>query len=310
VVICDKRDLTPPQSTGGVGICRAADDSLLAAFNTVEVTKPDQYLFSRQGQEQTVINYMARSTDGGVSWSAPRRLDVSPFEYRTGVASKPVLLADKELFIPLETTPANKTVRTIGAFSSDNGETIGRFFDLALDDPSGQLNFCDLRFTVLPDRILAMIWTFRQDDEETVEVHSSVSSNNGRSWSRPRPVGFVGQITAPLDLRNGIVIAASNYRHPPEGIRLWLSRDGGAHWDRPAVQMWDARSKRILAEPVTAPDRRWDKRGVWDALKDFTFGTPDLVALADGTIILTYYATLDNIIHVRACRFKLDTAAG
>ena len=46
---------------------------------------------------------------------------------------------------------------------------------------------------------------------------------------------------------------------------------------------------------------------VWDALAVFSFGTPDLALLDDGSILLTYYATADGIIHVRACRFRIET---
>ena len=35
----------------------------------------------------------------------------------------------------------------------------------------------------------------------------------------------------------------------------------------------------------------------------FTFGTPDLLSLPDGSIILIYYATIEGVTGVRACRF-------
>jgi hypothetical protein len=47
------------------------------------------------------------------------------------------------------------------------------------------------------------------------------------------------------------------------------------------------------------------KESIWDDLKTFTFGTPGLLRFDDGTILLTYYATIDGLIHIRACRLRL-----
>jgi len=201
---------------------------------------------------------------------------------------------------------------TLGAFSRDNGETMGAFEELGLADPAKQLDICDARFTLVDGRILALLWTFRADTEETIEVRRSISRDNGRRWSTPEPAGFVGQVTAPLAIDDHVVIAASNDRRPPEGIRLWLSRDTGATWGPSPIQMWDAREKRIKAEPVETAAQGSDANGaggdgVWEALDKFTFGTPDLVALADCSILLTYYATLNGVTHIRACRFTLET---
>ena len=71
------------------------------------------------------------------------------------------------------------------------------------------------------------------------------------------------------------------------------------------LQMWDVRESRILGEPVRAADAESKDEGVWDALDKFTFGTPDLLLLDDGSVVMTYYGTIDGICHVRACRFRV-----
>ena len=304
-VVCDKRKLDPPQSVTSGGVCRTADGSVLCVFKTVEVTKPGHYVYSQEGRKQGCTVYSSLSRDAGSSWSEPKRVNISPYDEHTGVASKALVLPGGELLIPLETKPANRASTTLGSFSLDNGETIGPFAELGLGDPAEELDICDARFTLVGDEVLALLWAFRCDTEETIEVHRSTSRDNGRSWSAPQSTGFVGQVTAPLGLGNDVVIAASNYRHPPEGIRLWLSRDGGETWKRPPMQMWDPNQNRIVAEPVAQPVRAGQDEGVWEAMDKFTFGTPDLVVLPDRTILLTYYATLKGITHIRACRFEL-----
>jgi len=48
--------------------------------------------------------------------------------------------------------------------------------------------------------------------------------------------------------------------------------------------------------------------GVLDALWGFAFGTPDLIKGAHGSVIMTYYAVVNGITHIRACRFVVDKA--
>lgn len=192
------------------------------------------------------------------------------------------------------------------AFSPDGGHRFGSLVTVAAD-PAARLNLCDARFDRLPDgRLIALLWTFLEDNEETIEVHQSFSSDRGRSWTQPQSTGIVGQITVPLSLPGGRLIAVSNYRHLPEGIRLWVSFDEGSHWnlDEP-IQMWDSGSGRMLGK-VLEPDRRVTRNeGIWETLPAFTFGTPDLLVFADGSLLMTYYATVNDIIHVRACRFQI-----
>lgn len=158
---------------------------------------------------------------------------------------------------------------------------------------------------VFDGQMLALIWAFRQDTEETVEVHRSLSPDHGRTWSAALPIGHLGQITAPLALGVDAVLAASNYRWPPQGIRLWLSPDQGLHWPvEESVQMWDAGERRLLGQAVPLAERH-GTGGVWDALRTFTFGTPDLTLLPDGTVLLTYYAESGGPAQVRACRFGI-----
>ena len=129
-----------------------------------------------------------------------------------------------------------------------------------------------------------------------------------RLGPEPENIGFVGQVTAPVVLPDGAVVAASNYRLPPEGIRLWGSLDGGETWAGSGpIQMWDPVANRMVGEPVIQPKQAAvDAGGLWDALDRFTFGTPDLVLLSDGSLLMTYYATLNGITHVRACRFRVE----
>jgi len=71
--------------------------------------------------------------------------------------------------------------------------------------------------------------------------------------------------------------------------------------------MWDAHEERMKGIPLngggtTEPK---DDKTIWSALPGFTFGTPDLVAVRKNEFVLTYYATVNGVLHVRGCRFRL-----
>ena len=74
--------------------------------------------------------------------------------------------------------------------------------------------------------------------------------------------------------------------------------------------MWDARHSRVLGEPVRPNTGDRADVGIWDALAGFTFATPGLVLLPDGSIMLTYFATINDITGVRAFRFRPNEGGG
>ena len=304
-VVFDGRGLTPTQTAVSAGMCQTADDTLLVTFSTVVGLPAGLYMFSEAGLRLRRQLCYSRSEDLGQTWSTPERFEL-PWGGKAGITTRPFTLPDGTLCMPIEFKTAEGPNGTAMAFSNDGGHSFADPMIVAAD-PHGRLNLCDARFTRLPDgRLLALLWTFVQDSEETIEVRRAYSSDNGKMWSEPVSVGFVGQITAPLALPSGDVLAASNYRHPPDGIRLWHSSDAGATWNvREPFQMWDLEQRCILGAPITVDGSRHAVENVWDALAVFSFGTPDLQRLHDGSILLTYYATLDGITHIRACRFRV-----
>ena len=307
LTVFDGRQAHPMQTAVSAGLCQTADGALLVTFSTIEGLPSGLYMFSEEGERLPRHLCYSRSDDLGQTWSAPAHMEL-PGISKAGITTRPFVLPSGRVCMPIEYKTPLGPNGTAMAFSDDHGCTFGVPIVVATD-AAGRLNLCDARFAQLPDgRVLSLLWTFEQASEETIEVHRACSSDQGKTWSPPEPIGFVGQITAPLALPTGEVIAASNYRHPPEGIRLWYSPDAGASWESgSAIQMWDLASGRVLAKPAAGSSERNAGENVWDALALFSFGTPDLALLEDGSILMTYYSTVDGIIHVRACRFRLQT---
>lgn len=307
VTVFEGQELSPPQAIESGGICRCGDGSLLIVLCATEVTRPDHYVFSEEGSSQRTRHVTVRSEDHGISWLAPEYLDDQLLRRPLGPTSNPLLLNKDVVFIPGERHHGAGQLGICASFSHDHGRTLEPVQDLILD-AAGTVSYCDARFTMFDDgQILGLLWTFRQQDEETLEIHRSVSDDQGRSWTMPQSAGYLGQITDPLAMEGDTVLAASNYRWPPQGIRLWLSRDRGITWSvDESIQMWDADQKRVLAQPLNVTARS-DNEGVWNALPSFTFGTPNLKRMSDGTVLLTYYAeTEEGKADVRACRFQVE----
>ena len=306
ITLFDGTGRQPPESLVSFHILAAADGSLLAIFAVVLATEPDAYLFTDRGRRQQRRIYKTRSRDGGRTWSPPRH--VAQFDERqNGIVGKSLVLPDGEIFINSSCRRPEGNCAMTGCFSSDHGQTLGPMVD-TVQDPQGKLNYDDPYYAVFPDgEIVGLFWTFDRQSEETIAVHRCTSRDSGRTWSAPQPVGMLGQISVPLVLDDRRLLAACNFRQEPDGLRLWMSEDRGVTFDRHLpVQMWDAASRRLVAEPIQPNARATRNEGVWDALEKFSFGTPDLLDLGDGTILLSFYATAGGVIHVRTCRFKVQ----
>ncbi len=308
IIVFDGTDMDPPQTPISGGICQTPGGTLLASFGCVVGLTPGSYMFSPENADLEKPVFTSSSVDGGENWLPPIRVEF-PWSKHIGITARPFVAADGSTKLPLEYRSTAGVQSTALLSSPDSGQTWTEP-SIVADDPTGRLSLCDARFEVLADgSIIALLWTFLNENEETVEVHRTLSHDNGNTWSAPEPIGFVSQITAPLQLSSGVLIAAANYRLDPEGIRLWSSSDGGETWltDDP-IQLWDPSVGGVRGTAIQSgmSSDLGRGEGIWDELQRFSFGTPDLVAVGDNEVLHTYYATLEGIIHVRACLFHCE----
>ena len=301
-VIFDRTERTPVASVVG-GAVAVSGDTLLVSFTYTEMTDPDVYVFSDEGWRLPRHLVVSRSRDGGRTWSNPVEISTKGFTDRVGVVASPFLLPGGDLCVPIEIRTQAGPQGQAAVFSTDQGRTFSAPQILVADDEA-RLGHSDPRYIRLLDGTYLMhVWTYDYATQETVAVHESHSAD-GRTWSKARPTAIEGQICSPLEISPGFIIAVANHRAPPEGNRLWWSRDGGSSWNDRFIQMWDVNTARMVGEMV--PERAASKdEQVWGDVPAFSFGTPILQRLDGGTILLMYYATVDGAIHIRACRFRI-----
>jgi len=309
VPIFDRMTESAPLSVHAGAIGQGADGSLVAVLTAVTARRnTDSYIFSAQGRTLEQQLYVVRSSDKGGTWEEPEQRTIPGVTGNCYVGTRPHLLPSGELLLVLETTGGEGQETVIATTLSPDDLRLGAVVR-CMEDPTGRLSYGDGRCIELDDgRLLLLAWTFPTSGERTLPPHGSVSRDGGRSWSLPRSTGASGQVISPLNLGKGWVIAATNVRTALPGIRLRFSNDGGETFRAtPGIRMWDAGENRIIAQPLSNDEEGdLEEAGIWDDLPDYTFGYPDLQRLDDGSILLTYYAVIDTITQVRACRFRIE----
>ena len=295
-----------PESVHSGVVCSLNGVSL-AFFKTVEAKRAGVYIFSEEGRRLRQRAYMCRSDDGGRRWSAPIEIDIQGGPRDTFLGSRPLALPSGRLLIPVEATGKHGQQLMMGCFSDDGGQTFTTLSNIA-HDATGRLGFGDGKLALLPDgHIVMLAWTYINSTEETIKVHRCVSLDGGHTWSPLEPTNNLCQIMAPLSLSDGRLIAAGTVRSHSAGIRLYRSVDAGVTWIGTPVQLWDARESRITAVPLAGDLTPIDDKSIWNELPSFTFGCPELTMLDGGDVLLTYYATVNEVTHVRACRIAMKT---
>jgi hypothetical protein len=291
-------------------VCQVSDGSVLAIFTTVEPSKEGLYVFSEEGKKQRHHFYISRSGDGGLTWSDPTEHFLQAAPRNTYIGSRPLVLQDGTLVLPVEGINEDGEQILLVALSKDGGRTLQPLIT-SVYDKRRKIGYGDTRLALLPDgKILMLLWTWLYETEQTQNEHRCLSTDGGVSWSEPESTNVRYQVMSPIFYKENTLITVANVRWPPApGIHLLFSADSGLSWngDSP-VHMWDAVGESMSGTVVeiakTGVDETEEK--VWDALKGFTFGTPDLIQLEKDLFLMSYYATKDDVTHIRACRFEIE----
>lgn len=178
-------------------------------------------------QRQSLLGaWMLRSTDGGMTWSTPYRV---PLTNPHG----PIQLSDGRLLHAGKRYPRGG--EDIGfTVSTDDGLTWKWLSALPArpgDDPA---QYHELHAVETADgRLVAHIRNHNRPNER--ETLQSESTDGGKTWSIPRPIGVWGLPSHLLRLRDGRLLMTYSYRRPPRGNHARLSADHGRTWSDPIV---------------------------------------------------------------------------
>jgi len=208
--------------------------------------------------------WMLRSTDGGVTFSAPYRCLVNSPHGPNQLADGRVLYAGKVLWEQGLTTD---TGRVGVCESTDDGQTWRWLAALPVrggDDPK---NYHELHAVETADRRL-VLQIRNHNQANNSETLQSESSDGGKTWSVPHPIGVWGLPSHLLRLKDGRLLMTYGHRREPFGNQARLSEDGGRTWSQPMIISGDGAGHDL--------------------------GYPSTVQLDDGSLLSVWYEAMKN----------------
>lgn len=180
-----------------------------------------------QAQRRALLGtWMLRSTDGGMTWSAPFRVPLNSPHGPVAVSGKRLLYAGKQLWEPgtrvgvCESTDDGRTWRWLSDIPARPGDTVEQYHELhAVETADG--------------RILVHIRNHNPANRgETLQCESH---DGGHTWTVPRSIGVWGLPSHLLRLRDGRILMTYGYRRKRFGNQARISSDGGRTWSDPLV---------------------------------------------------------------------------
>lgn len=286
----------PPKIKGKPGLFRSAGvtamggDEVLAIIYWVDHSDPSLPFFNEKTEGLLDSRlFLSTSPDGGATWPKPRLLDLAPFTCPTPITGPALKLANGDLAVQFELNkhyndPAVWRHASVLMFSRDGGRTWPEH-SLASSDPENRLFYWDQRPAVLDDgRILDLFWTYDNKAAVYLNIHACESRDNGRTWSAMWDTGVPGQPAPAVSLPGGRIAMVYVDRTSTPVIKARVSADGGRTWPQ---------ETELLLHGVQTPSQTEEKKKMQDAwaeMAKFSLGLPATARLANGDILVTFYA--------------------
>jgi sialidase-1 len=215
---------------------------------------------SVQERQGLLGTWMVRSTDGGMTWSAPFRVPLNSPHGPIAVAGGRLLYAGKQLWSP--------GTKVGAAESSDDGKTWRWLSDIPARPGDRVENYHELHAVEAADgRVIVHIRNHNPANRgETLQCESE---DGGRTWTTPHSIGVWGLPSHLLRLRNGNLLMSYGYRRAPFGNRARLSKDQGRTWSQAITISDDAPGSDV--------------------------GYPTTVELPDGQLVTVWYETMAHL---------------
>ena len=200
---------------------------------TEEKLRRWQAAHRRLGAEQRRTQlgvWMIRSTDGGATFSARYDCLVDSPHGPIQLSDGRLLYAGKDLW---------RGKHRVGfCESADDGKTWRWLAELPVRDGDHHEDYHELHAVETADgRFVAQIRNHnRANHRETLQ---SESSDGGKIWSVPHPIGVWGLPSHLLRLRDGRLLMTYGHRRQPLGNQARLSSDHGRTWSEPIILSGD-----------------------------------------------------------------------
>ena len=180
-------------------------------------------LNEKQRQDE-LGQWMIRSTDGGITWSA---------RYPSIVNSPhgPIQLSDgRQLYAGVKLWDPSRTVGVCQ--SADDGQSWTWLAEIPTRPGDDAKNYHELHAVEAGDgTIIVQIRNHNTaDNRETLQCESK---DGGKTWTIPHSIGVWGLPSHLLRLSDGRLLMSYGHRRKPFGIQARLSQDSGESWSEP-----------------------------------------------------------------------------
>jgi hypothetical protein len=184
-------------------------------------------LRSTPEQRQALLGtWMLRSTDGGMTWSAPFRVPVNSPHGPVAVSGGRLIYAGKQLWQPgqkvgvCESVDDGRSWRWLADIPSRPGDTVVEYHELhAVEAADGRI----------------IVHIRNHNPQNAGETLQTESADGGKSFATPHPIGVWGLPSHLLRLRDGRLLMSYGYRRAPFGNQARISSDHGRTWSAPMV---------------------------------------------------------------------------
>lgn len=209
--------------------------------------------FDARQRESLLGCWMMRSTDDGLTWSAPYRVLVNSPHGPIALSGGRLLYAGKQLWEPgrkvgvCESTDDGQSWRWLADIPTRPGDTAEQYHELHAVEASDR-------------RIIVQIRN--QNRANFGETLQCESSDGGRTWTEPHSIGVWGLPSHLLRLNDGRLLMSYGYRRKPFGNKARISADHGKTWSE-AMTISDDGASGDLGYPSTVELPNGELLTVW-----------------------------------------------
>ena len=203
--------------------------------------------------------WMLRSTDGGVTWS-------TPYDSIVNSPHGPIQLADgRQLYAGKDLWKSGKWIGVCE--STDDGRSWKKLAQIPTrpsDDPG---EYHELHAVEAANGTL-VAHIRNHNSSNSRETLQSESTDGGKTWSVPHPIGVWGLPSHLLRLRDDRLLMTYGYRRKPFGNQARISTDHGKTWSKPITISGDGANGDL--------------------------GYPSTVELQDGILLTAWYEQMSS----------------